>query len=65
MTLINKLSEDLKKIKYKGSVTLCGYGEPMLHKDIYQICRRLAEVSFVEVVTNGDTLKSKSILIHS
>tara|TARA_Y100000816_G_C26091808_1_gene577120 strand:- start:1223 stop:2140 length:918 start_codon:yes stop_codon:yes gene_type:complete len=62
MTLINKLSEDLKKIKYKGSVTLCGYGEPMLHKDIYQICRRLAEVSFVEVVTNGDTLKSKSIL---
>ena len=61
MVLINKLSNDLKKINYKGSVTLCGYGEPMLHKDIYQICRRLAEVSFVEVVTNGDTLKSQTI----
>ena len=32
----------------------------MLHK-VFQFCRRLAEVSFVEVVTNGDTLKPKSI----
>ena len=61
MTLIDKLTSDLKKINYKGSVVLCGYGEPMLHKDIFQICKKLAEVSFVEVVTNGDTLKSKTI----
>ena len=61
MLLIDKLAKDLKKMHYKGSVTLCGYGEPMLHKEIYQFCRRLAEVSFVEVVTNGDTLKPKSI----
>jgi len=67
MVLINKLAKDLKKINYKGSVTLCGYGEPMLHKDIYEISRKLAEVSFVEIVTNGDTLTPNVIhkLYHS
>ena len=34
MNLINKLTDELKEIKYKGSVVLCGYGEPMLHKDV-------------------------------
>ena len=62
MVLINKLTDNLKKIGFKGSVTLCGYGEPMLHNDVYQISRRLAEVSFVEVVTNGDTLNKDKII---
>ena len=61
MVLIKKLTEDLKKIGFKGSVTLCGYGEPMLHKEIYSITRKLAEASFVEIVTNGDTLNSDTI----
>ena len=67
MVLINKLTRELKKIKYKGSVVLCGYGEPMLHKDIYQISKKLAEVAFVEIVTNGDTLTKDVInkLYHS
>lgn len=62
MNLINKLTENLKKINYKGSVTLCGYGEPMLHKGVYEISRKLAEAAFVEVVTNGDTLTEKKIV---
>ena len=61
MNLINKLTEELKEIKYKGSVVLCGYGEPMLHKDLNLICKKLSEASFVEVVTNGDTLNTKQI----
>ena len=61
MLLIEKLTNDLKKINYQGSVTLCGYGEPMLHKGVYDISRKLAEAAFVEVVTNGDTLKPASI----
>ncbi len=61
MNLINKLANELKEIRYKGSVVLCGYGEPMLHKDINIICKRLSEVSYVEVVTNGDTLSPKKI----
>lgn len=33
----------------------------MLHKEVNIICKKLSEVSFVEVVTNGDTLNSKVI----
>tara|TARA_A100001035_G_scaffold277568_1_gene274633 strand:- start:37 stop:1314 length:1278 start_codon:yes stop_codon:yes gene_type:complete len=61
MVLIEKLTRELKEMKYKGSVTLCGYGEPMLHKEVYIICKKLSEAAFVEVVTNGDTLNSKKI----
>ena len=61
MVLIEKLTRELKEMNYKGSVTLCGYGEPMLHKDIFIICKKLSEASFVEVVTNGDALNSRKI----
>ena len=61
MRLIEKFSEGLKKINYNGSVVLCGYGEPMLHKEIYEISKKLAEASFVEIVTNGDTLNKDQI----
>ncbi len=61
MNLINKLTDELKEIEYKGSVTLCGYGEPMLHKEINIICKKLSEAAFVEVVTNGDPLNPKKI----
>ena len=61
LTLIDKLTEELKEINYKGSVTLCGYGEPMLHKEVNSISNKLSEASLVEIVTNGDTLKPKQI----
>tara|TARA_A100001015_G_scaffold319466_1_gene442425 strand:- start:5843 stop:6745 length:903 start_codon:yes stop_codon:yes gene_type:complete len=61
MKLISKLTKELKAMKYKGSVVLCGYGEPMLHKDIYEISRKLAEAAFVEIVTNGDVLTKEKI----
>ena len=61
MSLINKLTDELGEINYKGSVVLCGYGEPMLHKDVNLISKKLSEASFVEVVTNGDTLNAKKI----
>ena len=56
MGLIEKLTKELKEINYKGSVVLCGYGEPLLHKEIYNISKKLAEAAFAEIVTNGDPL---------
>jgi radical SAM protein with 4Fe4S-binding SPASM domain len=61
MVLIDRLANNLKKMNFKGSVVLCGYGEPMLHKNVYEISKKLAEVSFVEIVTNGDTLNAKNV----
>jgi len=63
LPLIDKLCKELAEINYKGSVVLCGYGEPMLHKDINIISKKLSKVAFVEIVTNGDTLNSKKIKI--
>tara|TARA_B100001113_G_scaffold350606_1_gene348069 strand:+ start:874 stop:1776 length:903 start_codon:yes stop_codon:yes gene_type:complete len=60
-SLIDKLSKDLKKIGYRGSIALCGYGEPLLHKDIEYITKKLSTVANVEVVTNGDPLNSKML----
>jgi radical SAM protein with 4Fe4S-binding SPASM domain len=57
--LIDKLVLDLKNIKYRGSIALCGYGEPLLHKDIDYIVKELSKVSSVEIVTNGDVLNAK------
>jgi radical SAM protein with 4Fe4S-binding SPASM domain len=59
--LIEKIKKDLKKISFKGAIALCGYGEPLLHKDILKIVKILAKVSDVEVITNGDPLSSKLI----
>ena len=61
MKLIEKLTEELKEMNFKGSVVLCGYGEPLLHKDIYKISKKLAEVAYVEIVTNGDPLTKEKI----
>ena len=46
----------MKKIKYNGSIAICGYGEPLLHKDLEYITHKLSKVSNVEIVTNGDVL---------
>ena len=59
--LIDKLHDDLKRMKFKGSLALCGYGEPLLHKDIEYIVNKLSKVSDVEIVTNGDPLNHKVI----
>ena len=59
--LIDKLHDDLKKMKFKGSIALCGYGEPLLHKEIEYIIDKLSRVANVEIVTNGDPLTHKMI----
>ena len=62
MPLINKLCSDLKKIKFTGYFCLSGYGEPTLHKNIFNIIDELSSVGPVEIVTNGDTLSVQSLI---
>ena len=58
-SLIDKICRELKEIEYNGSICLCGYGEPLLHKDINYIVQELSKVALVEIVTNGDPLSAK------
>ncbi len=60
--LIDKLVNDLKKINFEGAFCLCGYGEPMLHKDYIDITNKLGEIGGVEIITNGDLVNEKSLI---
>ena len=62
MGLIDKLVNDLKKINFKGAFCLCGYGEPMLHKQYLEITNKLGEIGGVEIITNGDLINKKSLV---
>ena len=62
MKLIDKLVSDLKKINFEGAFCLCGYGEPMLHKNYMDISNKLGELGGVEIITNGDLVNEKSLL---
>ena len=60
--LINKLYEDLSKINFEGAFCFCGYGEPMLHKNVLKYANILGKLGGVEIITNGDTLNEKQLV---
>jgi len=60
LDLAGKIAEDLRSIDYRGTVTLCGYGEPMLHPKLPELVG-LFEGIRVEIVTNGDFLNVECI----
>ena len=62
MILIDKLISDLKKINYEGAFCLCGYGEPMLHKEYLEISSKLGSIGGVEIITNGDMVNKKTLV---
>jgi len=62
MSLIEKLVSDLKKINFEGAFCLCGYGEPMLHKNFIEITNKLGELGGVEIITNGDLVNEKTLM---
>ena len=59
---IEKLSNELKQIRYNGTVVFAGYGEPLLDKNIFKKISLLSEVCNVEITTNGDPLTKKNII---
>ena len=62
MVLIDKLISDLKKINFEGAFCLCGYGEPMLHKEYLEISSKLGSIGGVEIITNGDMVNKKTLV---
>tara|TARA_Y100001935_G_C17300302_1_gene508796 strand:- start:122 stop:1021 length:900 start_codon:yes stop_codon:yes gene_type:complete len=59
--IIDKIHDDLNNLGFKGIISLAGYGEPLLHKDINYIVEKLSRVADVEIITNGDPLSSKKL----
>ena len=59
--IIDKIHDQLQEINFNGTISLCGYGEPLLHKDIAYIVKKLSSVSTVEIITNGDVLSPKNL----
>lgn len=58
--LAQKIADELGEMKYRGTVVLSGYGEPMMHKDIFELVCIFSHVARVEMVTNGDYLSENS-----
>tara|TARA_B100001059_G_scaffold236453_1_gene287054 strand:- start:1268 stop:2134 length:867 start_codon:yes stop_codon:yes gene_type:complete len=59
--IIDEIHDQLLEINFKGTISLCGYGEPLLHNDISYITKKLSNVSRVEIITNGDVLSPKRL----
>ena len=59
--IIDKIHDQLSEMNFSGTISLCGYGEPLLHKDINYIVKKLSNISKVEVITNGDPLTPKKL----
>ena len=57
--IIDEIHDQLLEIHFEGTISLCGYGEPLLHNDITYIVKKLSNVSRVEIITNGDVLSPK------
>ena len=61
LDLFTKVVTDLSDISYSGRLVFSGFGEPLLHTDVYGLLRVSRDVLHdcqLEVVTNGDRLTS-------
>lgn len=60
LEIVEVLSKQLKQIDFKNKVSLVGYGEPLLYKNLIPavsiIRQNLPNLKWLEVMTNGDFL---------
>lgn len=57
---IEKLCNDLNNINFNNRIGFAGFGEPLLHPDIFSCIKMVKDIipniNFLEIVTNGDRL---------
>ena len=41
-SIIDKIHDQLKAMNFGGTISLCGYGEPLLHKEINYVVKKLS-----------------------
>ena len=61
LKLAEKISDELKSLNYKGCLMLCGYGEPLMHREIVDLVSIFGKDIHTEIVTNGDKLTKNLI----
>ena len=58
--LATEIAKQLEELEYNGTISICGNGEPLLHKDIIGLVNCFKTLQ-VEIVTNGDRLNVELI----
>ena len=53
--LYTKIANNLKEMNFDGLVMLCGYGEPLLSRNVVDIVKKFS-FTYVDIITNGDCL---------
>ena len=56
VVLYNKIAQELQELAFKGTIMIAGYGEPLLNKDVIEMCKIFSQFCNVEITTNGDPL---------
>ena len=56
-----KIAKELKEMGFIGTVMIAGYGEPLLNKDVVNMCNVFSKFCNVEITTNGDPLNEEYI----
>jgi radical SAM protein with 4Fe4S-binding SPASM domain len=56
-----KIADELKELKYTGTIMLAGYGEPMMHKNFCDIVSTFSKICNTETTINGDFLTVSKI----
>lgn len=59
--LLEKISSELESLEFSGTVTFCGYGEPLASPYLIDAIKLFTSVSRLEVTTNGDLLTEKKV----
>jgi radical SAM protein with 4Fe4S-binding SPASM domain len=56
-----KICKQLLLADYNGDINITGFGEPLLNKNIIEICKVFSKHFHTELITNGDTILNNKV----